>query len=125
MNKRFIFNSNLNSKQYPRTFVLKFLSLHLNEGISVIKVIKKLGGPSKRLAFYWVNSYKLGNLGQLIESNMKKQSIKYDKDILKPRHGFKSIEEELTYLRAAQLIHQDVLKIIQDKKKLSEILNSV
>jgi transposase-like protein len=113
----------LNSKQYSRAFVLNFLSLHLNEGISVSKVIKKLGGPSKRLAFYWINSYKLGNLGKFIESNMKKQSKKYDKDILKPSHGFNTIEEELTYLREAQMIHQDVLKIIKDKKKLSEILS--
>ena len=50
---------------------------------------------------------------------MKKKAKQYDKDVLKPSHGFKSLEEEVTYLRQTQVIHREVLDYLKKNNKIN------
>ena len=103
---------------YSQTLKLEFLSMYFNDGLSVSTIIKKLGKPSRRIGFYWIKSYKLGNLAKIQGVIIKKKSKKNEPNVLKPSHGFESIQEEVIYLRQSQIIHAELLVLLKKKQKI-------
>lgn len=103
---------------YSQSLKLDFLSMYFNDGLSVNTIIKKLGKPSRRIGFYWIKSYKLGNLAKIQGTIIKKKSKKNEPNVLKPSHGFESIEEEVSYLRQSQIIHAELLDLLKKKQKI-------
>lgn len=106
------------ASNYGQSLKLEFLSMYFNDGLSVNTIIKKLGKPSRRIGFYWIKSYKLCNLEKIQGVIIKKKSKKYEPDVLKPSHGFDSLEEEVSYLRQSQIIHAELLDILKKKQKI-------